>query len=119
MFIYLQTEPNLFTVGFYDNKKKWQPDTDHPTREEAADRAAYLNGDISKKILPNLVKAYAAADGSEGTATYRDIITDLLHLAKKNIKSLCVEEAIEFIALSAAEVFREELSDASEEGSNT
>lgn len=118
MFTYLQTEPNLYTVGFYDNKNKWQPDTDHPTREEAADRVAYLNGDVTKKILPNLVKAYATTDGSEGTATYRDIVTDLLHHAIKNKKDLSPEEAIELILDSAAEVFRKELT-LREEGFNT
>lgn len=118
MFVYLQTEPNLFTVGFYDNKKKWQPETDYPTREEAADRAAYLNGDVTKKSLPNLVKAYAAADNSDGTATYRNIVTDLLHHAIKNKKDLSPEEAIELILDSAAEVFRKELT-LREEGFNT
>lgn len=52
MYVYLQTEPNLFTVGFFQ-PGKWEPDSDHPTREEAADRVAYLNG----KNPPDLTNA--------------------------------------------------------------
>lgn len=42
--VYLQSEPGLFTVGFYDPTGKWHPDSDHDTREAAAARVAYLNG---------------------------------------------------------------------------
>lgn len=119
MFFYLQTEPNLYTVGFYDNNNKWRPDTDHPTREEAADRTAYLNGEmITKRHLPELIKAYARENGSEGTAIYRDIIIDLLRHATKTL-SLSAREAIFNITTSAEEQFMEELSDALEGGSNT
>jgi hypothetical protein len=42
--IYIQTEPRLYTVGFYDPEGKFNPDSDHPTREKAAKRCAWLNG---------------------------------------------------------------------------
>jgi len=44
MWVYLQSEPGLFTVGFYDPKGKWHSDSDHSDKNEAADRVAYLNG---------------------------------------------------------------------------
>ena len=46
MWVYIQTEtnPDLFTVGFYSPDGKWNPDSDFSTRKEAADRVAYLNG---------------------------------------------------------------------------
>lgn len=37
-------EHNLYTVGFYTPSGKWEPESDHATREEAAKRVAYLNG---------------------------------------------------------------------------
>lgn len=37
-------EHNLYTVGFYTPDGKWEPESDHSTREEAAKRVAYLNG---------------------------------------------------------------------------
>ena len=44
MYVYIQSEPNLYTVGFYDPTGRWQPDSDHSDREEAAKRVHYLNG---------------------------------------------------------------------------
>ena len=44
MYVYIQTEPGLFTVGFYDPKGKWHPDGDYTSREAAGRRVAYLNG---------------------------------------------------------------------------
>ena len=44
MYVYIQSEPGLWTVGFYDPSGKWHPDSDHKNRETAADRVAYLNG---------------------------------------------------------------------------
>ena len=42
--IYKQTEPQLWTVGFYTPDGTWEPETDHDVKEDAADRVAYLNG---------------------------------------------------------------------------
>jgi len=44
MYVYVQSEPNLYTVGFYAPNGEWHPDSDYNKREEAADRVAYLNG---------------------------------------------------------------------------
>ena len=44
MYVYIQTEPDLFTVGFYDPNGQWQPESDYNSRQEAADRAVWLNG---------------------------------------------------------------------------
>ena len=44
MWVYILTEPHLFTVGFYDPDGKWHPESDWSTRDEAAERCAYLNG---------------------------------------------------------------------------
>jgi len=42
--VYIRTEPRLWTVGFYDPSGKFQTDSDHSDREEAAQRVHYLNG---------------------------------------------------------------------------
>lgn len=44
MYVYIRAEPNLWTVGFYDPKGEWQPESDYSDREEAAKRVAWLNG---------------------------------------------------------------------------
>lgn len=41
--VYLRSEPGLFTVGFYDPTGRWHADSDHDMREGAAARVAYLN----------------------------------------------------------------------------
>lgn len=42
--IYIKTESQLWTVGFYDPKGDWHPDSDHDSKEDAAIRVHYLNG---------------------------------------------------------------------------
>jgi hypothetical protein len=44
MYVYIQSEPQLWTVGFYRPGGKWEPESDHGTPAEAAARVAYLNG---------------------------------------------------------------------------
>jgi hypothetical protein len=44
MWVYIKSEPGLWTVGFYDPAGKWQAESDHNDAEQAAARVAYLNG---------------------------------------------------------------------------
>lgn len=43
-YVYIRSEPSLYTVGFYDPRGQWQAESDHETREQAAERVHYLNG---------------------------------------------------------------------------
>jgi len=42
--VYIQSEPGLWTVGFYDPDGRWHSDSDHASKSEAAERVHYLNG---------------------------------------------------------------------------
>jgi hypothetical protein len=42
--VYIRSEPGLYTVGFYDPNGEWHPDSDWGKKSEAADRCHYLNG---------------------------------------------------------------------------
>ena len=42
-YVYIRSEANLWTVGFYD-PRSWQPESDHGSRDEAAERVRWLNG---------------------------------------------------------------------------
>lgn len=42
--VYIRSESQLWTVGFYDPQGKWHPDSDHESSESAAKRVHYLNG---------------------------------------------------------------------------
>lgn len=44
MYVYIQSEPHLYTVGFYDPARKWHPESDFTLAEDAANRVHFLNG---------------------------------------------------------------------------
>jgi len=44
MYVYIKSEPQLYTVGFYNPKGEWNSESDWPTAEKAASRVHYLNG---------------------------------------------------------------------------
>lgn len=44
MYVYMQSEPGLWTVGFFDPSGKWHAESDHNSESEAAERVHYLNG---------------------------------------------------------------------------
>lgn len=43
-YVYVQSEPTLWTVGHYDPQGKWVSESDHASPEAAATRVHYLNG---------------------------------------------------------------------------
>jgi hypothetical protein len=44
MYVYIQSEPGLWTVGFYMPNGKWNAESDWSSKEEAANRVVWLNG---------------------------------------------------------------------------
>lgn len=42
--VYIRSEPGLWTVGHYDSSGRWQPESDHGSPDEAVARVHYLNG---------------------------------------------------------------------------
>jgi len=46
MYVYIRSEPGLWTVGFYSPDGEWHPESDHESIEEAAARVAWLNGQM-------------------------------------------------------------------------
>jgi len=61
MYVYIQSEPELWTVGFYSPDGKWHPESDHSERHLAAERVAYLNG--SAAVHQVLDEALNSGDG--------------------------------------------------------
>ena len=43
-YVYIRSESSLWTVGFYGPDGKFQPESDHGSPDEAAQRVAWLNG---------------------------------------------------------------------------
>jgi len=44
MYVYLRSEPMLWTVGYYAPDGEWVPESDHDNPGDAARRVAWLNG---------------------------------------------------------------------------
>ena len=44
MYVYIRSEPYLWTVGFYAPSGQWMPESDHGNADDAAARVQYLNG---------------------------------------------------------------------------
>jgi len=59
-YVYIQSEPGLFTVGFYDPSGRWQAESDHGSRGEAADRVAYLNGTAALEARAGAARLHGA-----------------------------------------------------------
>lgn len=47
MYVYIRSESDLWTVGFYRPDGVWVPESDHDTPDRAAERVAWLNGNSS------------------------------------------------------------------------
>lgn len=44
MWVYIESEPGVFTVGFWRASDVWMPESDHTSLDEAVARMRYLNG---------------------------------------------------------------------------
>ncbi|MFB4306967.1 hypothetical protein [Actinomadura sp. GTD37] len=49
-YVYIRSEPGLWTVGFYRPDGRFEPESDHGSTEEAAARVALLNGDQAVRV---------------------------------------------------------------------
>ncbi len=54
MYVYIKSEPGLWTVGFYSPNGKWNTDSDHNSKQEAGERVAFLNGQQVSTPIPIL-----------------------------------------------------------------
>ena len=43
-YVYIRSEPFLWTAGHYTPGGKWEPESDHGSKDEAAAHVAWLNG---------------------------------------------------------------------------
>lgn len=51
-YTYTRSEPTLWTVGHHDQNGKWQPESDHGSPDEAAERVRWLNGGATSPESP-------------------------------------------------------------------
>lgn len=115
MWIYIETEHNLWTVGYYDPAGKFVTDSDHESRDGARARVAYLNGrnhyvessndviDRKFKILAvnpcKAGKVYTEHDGMFFTAKDAALPAALKAYREQCVELGCGNEHIESIDL--------------------
>jgi ribosomal protein S16 len=63
MYVYIKSEPQLWTVGFYTPSGEWVSESDYECREDAAERVHWLNG------------------GGKPSDTIKDFILDLSRMS--------------------------------------
>lgn len=72
-YVYINTESfvedgvhhNLYTVGFYKPDGSFEPESDHPDKNEAAYRVHWLNGGIPHYELQAITRAAEIYSGSQ------------------------------------------------------
>ena len=65
MYVYLKSEPGLWTVGFYDPVGFWHSESDHCSTADAAQRVAWLNGSGRASTRPDpMSQALNEGDGA-------------------------------------------------------
>lgn len=68
--VYLRSEPTLWTVGFYRTDGRWEPDSDHDSADEAAQRVRWLNGAADEhhdRMVRALLLCGDVHDGEDGS----------------------------------------------------
>ena len=58
MYVYIKSEKNLWTVGFYTPDGKWNSESDHSNEASAAERVHWLNGGQPDEDLDPTVNHY-------------------------------------------------------------
>lgn len=73
MYVYIQSEVNWYTVGFYRPDGEWVAESDHATREAAGERVAYLNGGGKQPttVHAQLPQRSIYSDGRAGDPIFR------------------------------------------------
>lgn len=93
MYVYIQSEPDLWTVGRYDEKGKWHPKSDHDHILGAAEKANELN----RKPCPTLAQIESILDdGLEAYSSYDEgyISPASLKSTAKEILSLLTTQVL-------------------------
>jgi hypothetical protein len=59
IYVYIRSETQLWTVGYYGPADEWRPESDYDNADEAANRVAYLNGDSNPltEVAPDMLEA--------------------------------------------------------------
>lgn len=94
MYVYFKSEESLWTVGFNENGK-WTSESDHDSKQEAAERVRYLNGgNITSPYYNSILEALGlilqwgkTKDGKFTYTTSEEGISEIKTLYSKATKT--------------------------------
>jgi hypothetical protein len=70
-YVYVRSEPGLWTVGFYAPDGSWEPESDH--------QAHFLNGGSRDEVTAELAALVLRVDGQEGVLENGNLDTRSAH----------------------------------------
>ncbi len=71
MYVYIKSEPELWTVGFYEPDGRWNPESDYSKSEAAAARVNFLNGGGNESLEARVEKLERQRDAGDEGAEFR------------------------------------------------
>ena len=85
-YVYMKTEPGLWTVGFYEPNGAWTSESDLDSPAQAAARCAWLNGDRSLPVRePVLTCVFCGTEYPQGTPAHGDqVLIDHIRVCEKH-----------------------------------
>jgi len=75
-YVYIKSEPQLWTVGFYRPDGKWEPESDHAKQSDAAERTAWLNDGLPISVAALLTACKTAVSQITGGSEYPEFFED-------------------------------------------
>ncbi len=79
-YVYIRSEPALWTVGFYRPDGTWEPESDHGSTEDAARRVISLNGGCPDGELLEQILANAGSQRDQDAAAEVIAVEYVRHL---------------------------------------
>ena len=72
-YVYIRSEPGLYTVGFYDPDGRWRPEGDYDSSVLVAERVHWLNGGKTETEIKAIVLEVL---DEVNVAYYSDVIAE-------------------------------------------
>lgn len=84
-YVYLKSEPGLWTVGYLDRNGSWISESDHESPNAAAARCNWLNGDQAEPSKFVLTCVFCGKEYPQGTPAANDqVLVNHIRICEKH-----------------------------------
>jgi len=94
MYVYIKSEPQLWTVGFYTPDGKWVPEDDYECRDDAAEPLAFLLANQDGERLLYATDTYFIRYRFQGLTHILIEANYSLDILKRNVEAGTVDKAL-------------------------